>query len=173
MKKTQKIQTDFFALYRSSQIRKYFFSTSIAVFFAFVFVSSINGWIDTRGLMASVASVTEAPRLEADLIMKREWEKLVFTFWANAKKVDRIEFLLLSDPTKFRSLSSNDSNVTVTGQWEIGTYRVSIDLQGNNIASGMQVATLIAGIDAGVPIAITDSEFISEWQRYSLTSKGE
>jgi hypothetical protein len=39
---------------------------------------------------------------------------------------------------------------------------VSINLQGNNIASGMQVATLIAGIDAGVPIAITDSEFISE-----------
>lgn len=171
MKKIHTSHTDFFALYRSSQIRKYFLSGGIALFMAFTFVSTINGGIDTRGLMASVASVTEAPRLEADLIMKRDGGNLIFTFGANAKKVDRIEFTLLSDPAKFKSLTSSDTAIKITGQQEIGTYHVRINTQGRDIVSGTQIATLLAGIDAGVPLAITDTEFVSEGQRYSMTNK--
>lgn len=171
MKKLLKSPVDFFARYRSSQIRKYFLSGSIAIFVAFSFVSIIHGGIDTRGLMASVASVTEAPRLEADLILKRDGGNLTFIFGANAKKVDHIDFTLLSDPAKFKSLTSSESTVTITGQQEIGAYHVSVNTQGRDIVSGTQIANLIAVIDAGVPLALTDTEFVSEGQRYSMTNK--
>lgn len=73
-----------------------------------------HGDIDMGSLMASVASVTEAPRLDADLVMTRNDQSISITFGAKAKKVDQIEFSLLSDPTRFHSLTSNQSSVRIT-----------------------------------------------------------
>ncbi len=67
-----------------------------------------------NSLMASVASVTEAPRSDADIIMTRQDQIISITFGAKAKKVDQIEFSLLSDPTRFHSLTSNQSFVRIS-----------------------------------------------------------
>jgi hypothetical protein len=62
----------------------------------------MHGDVDMQGLMASVENITEAPRLEADIIMKRDNNSLSIIFGANAKNVDQVEFTLLSDPSKFK-----------------------------------------------------------------------
>lgn len=173
MKKTIQKTTDFFALYRSSQFRKFIFSWSIAVFAAFSIVSFIHGDIDTRGLMASVASLTEAPPLDANLILKQQGNNLSVIFGAQASKVDRIDFNLLSDPARFHSLQSSHKSITILWQQELWTYHVSIDMQGVDITSGAQIANLDISIDVWTPIAITDAEFTSSGQRYNMTSKIE
>ncbi len=72
LKNFPKKSLDFFSLHRWYQLRKYFFSGSIAVVMAFSIVSVSHGDVDMQGLMASVANVSVAPRLDADLILKRE-----------------------------------------------------------------------------------------------------
>jgi len=133
----------------------------------------IHGDIDTRGLLASVASITDSPRLEADLMMQRDVSNLVFTFGANAKKVDRIEFTLLADPTRLRWLTSNNPDITITPEPEIGTYHVSVHMHGSDITVGTQIATLTADSDPDTTIALIDTEFESEGQQYSITNKWE
>jgi len=65
--------------------------------------------------MASVASVAtpEVPRLEADLILSRSGNVLSFVFGAKAEKVDRIEFTLLSDPSRFHSLTTTNPDIQI------------------------------------------------------------
>jgi hypothetical protein len=171
MQKTTKKTTDFFSLYRSSQLRKYFLSGGIAVFAAFSIVSVSHGDIDMQGLMASVANVSNTQHYDADLIMTRHEGALSITFGAKATKVDQVEFTLLSDPTKFKSLTSSNSAVHITGEKETGAYHVTINMHGGDILPGSSIAELVAEIDSGVPIALTDTEFISGGQRYSITNK--
>ena len=72
LKNIPKKTLDFFALYRSSQFRKYFLSGSIAVVMAFSIVSVSHGDVDMQGLMASVANISEVPHFDADLILQRD-----------------------------------------------------------------------------------------------------
>lgn len=118
MKKTIKNTVDFFTLYRSNQFKKYLFSGSIAIFAAFSIISFIHGGIDTRGLMASVSSITELPPLEANLILKKEGTTLSIIFGSKASKVDRIDLNLLSDPTRIHSLESDHKAITILGKKE-------------------------------------------------------
>ena len=60
--------------------------------------------------MASVSSVTEAPRSDADFIMT----SLIFTFGAKATNVDQINFTILSDPTRIHSLISTNPAISIT-----------------------------------------------------------
>ncbi len=173
MQKTIKKTTDFFSLYRSSQIRKYCLSGGIAVFTAFSLVSFSHGDIDMQGLMASVANVSDTKHYDADLIMSRSGSILSLTFGTRASKVDQVAFTLLSDPTKFTSLTTTSPSVHIIGQPEMGTYHISIDMHGADIAPGTTIAELVAGIVPGTPIALTDTEFMSAGQRYSITSKWE
>ena len=114
MQKNIKNTTDFFKLYRSNQLHKHMMSASIAVFAAFTIVSFTQDNVDLNSLMASVAIVTEAPRSDADIIMVRQQDSLVFTFGATAKKVDQIKFTLLSDPTRLHSLTSSNSAIQIS-----------------------------------------------------------
>jgi hypothetical protein len=116
MQKNIKKTTDFFKLYRTNQIHKYIMSGGIAVFAAFGIVSFYHGDFDMKGLMASVATVTEVPRSEADFIMTQKDASLIFTFGATAKKVDQIRFTLLSDPTRLDSISSNNKAIQITSE---------------------------------------------------------
>ncbi len=113
MQKTIKKTTDFFSLYRSSQLRKTFLSGGIAVFAAFSIVTLSHGDVDMQGLMASVASVSNTQHYDADLIMTRQNNVLSITFGAKATKVDQVNFTLLSDPAKFKSLTSTDATVSI------------------------------------------------------------
>lgn len=124
-----------------------------------------------QGLMASVASVTEAPRGDADIIMTRKDTALVFTFGAKATQVDQIQFTLLSDPTRLHSLVSMNPSVHVMGEKDTGLYNITIDTHSSNITPGTNIAELTVQMDPGTPIAITDTEFVSGGQRYSLTNK--
>lgn len=173
MQKTIKKTTDFFASYRASQLRKTFVSGWIAVFAAFSIVSVIHGDVSMEWLMASVENVTETPRLDADIIMKRSGDSLLFTFGAKGKKVDLIEFTLLSDPTKFRGIKNSNPDISVIDQKDMGTYHVTVNLHGRDMVVGTVIADLMIDSDTNSPIAITDTEFVSEWQRYALTSKWE
>ncbi len=44
-------------------------------------------------------------------------------------------------------------------------------MHSTDIAPGTNVAQLTVNMDPGTPIAITDTEFVSAGQKYSLTSK--
>lgn len=72
-----------------------------------------------QGLMASVASVTEAPRSDADIIMTRQGNSLLFTFGAKATKVDTIQFSILSDPTRLHAITTNNSLIHINANKEI------------------------------------------------------
>ncbi len=63
--------------------------------------------------MASVSSVAEAPRMEADLIVEKKANQISLVFGAKAEKVDRIQLSLLSDPTRLRSLSSTNPDISI------------------------------------------------------------
>lgn len=173
MQKNIKKPTDFFRLYRSNQFHKYIMSGSIAVFAAFTIVSVYHWDIDMEWLKASVSSVTEAPRSDADIIMTRKDDTLVFTFGAKATKVDQIQFTLLSDPARLHLLVSNNSAVHIASEKDTGLYSISIDMHGSDITPGTTIAELSVNMDPGTPIAITDTEFVSGGQKYSLTNKGE
>lgn len=124
-----------------------------------------------QGLMASVANVKKGPHYDADIIMNRENTSLIFTFGSTAYKVDRIDFTLLGDPTRFHSISSTDANIQIIGQADMGVYHVSVDMHGRDINPGTRVADLISVVDMGSALAITDTQFVSGGQRYSLSSK--
>ncbi len=173
LKNIPKKTLDFFALYRSSQFRKYFLSGGIALVMAFSIVSVSHGDVDMQGLMASVANVSEVPHFDADLILQRDWSNISLIFGANAKKVDKIDFTILSDPTRFRSLKSTNIAVHIIGDAEMGAYHVNIDMFGKDILPWTRIADLTATIDTGAPIALTDTQFVSGGQRYTITSKWE
>lgn len=173
MQKNIKKTTDFFKLYRSNQLHKYIMSGSIAVFAAFTIVAFTHGDMDMKWLMASVSSVTEAPRSDADFIMTQKDTSLIFTFGAKATNVDQINFTILSDPTRIHSLVSTNPAISVTWEKDTGLYNISVDMHSTDIAPGTNVAQLTVNMDPGTPIAITDTEFVSAGQKYSLTSKWE
>ncbi len=161
MQKNHPKTTDFFSAYRSSQLHKYLFSGGIAVFVAFSFVSLIHSGIDPRGLMASVAGVTEMPLYDADLIMTRENNSLIFTFGTRAQAVDTVDFTLLGDPSRLHAITSNNPGVRITGQSDIGVYHISIDMYGRDISVGTRIADLTSSIDNGATISLSDTQFVS------------
>ena len=108
---------------------------------------------------------------DADLVMTRENTTLIFTFGSTAQKVDRIDFTLLGDPARFHSVSSTDTGIEIVGQAEMGVYHVSVDMHGRDIKPGTRVADLISVGDTGSVLAISDTQFVSGGQRYSLSSK--
>lgn len=173
MQKSTKKYTDFFTSYRNNQLHKTFVSGWIAVFAAFSIVSVMHGDVDMQWLMASVENITEAPRLDADIIMKRSNNSLSITFGANAKNVDQVEFTLLSDPTKLRWITINNPDIIVIENKEMGTYHIKVVTHKKNLTPGTLLAQLWVDIDSNTPIAISDTEFISDGQRYALTSKWE
>lgn len=173
MKKTIKNSVDFFTLYRSNQFKKFLFSWTIAVFAAFSIISFIHGGIDTRGLMASVANITELPPLDANLVLKKQGNVLSVIFGAKASKVDRIDLNLLSDPTRIHSLESSHKAVTILGKKEEWAYHISINMAGIDLSPGTHIADMIIHIDEWTAIALTDAEFLSESTRYNMTSTVE
>ncbi len=175
MHKNTHKNTDFFKEFRSSQIHKYLFSGGIAVFAAFWLVSFFHSDLDTAGLMASVAQIsTPSVVYPADLIMSRSSTGMIsLVFGAQAKWVDRVEFSILGDPARLHNLQTKNPDIQITSQPETGVYHVSIDMHGWDIIAGTQIATLMATIDTGAVLSLSDTEFVSGGVRYSLSSKGE
>ena len=171
MQKTQKNSHDFFSLYRTSEFKKHIFSASIAIFTAFSFVGVYHWDVDMSGLMASVSNVVEAPKLEADIIMSHESNMLSIVFGTKAEKVDQIEFTLLGDPSRLRSLVSTSANIQISSQPDMGAYRVVIQTNGQDLSPSQKIADLKIDMDRDTPVALTDTVFVSGWQRYNLTNK--
>ncbi len=44
-------------------------------------------------------------------------------------------------------------------------------MHGRDIIPGTRIAALVADIDSGLAIALTDTEFVSGGQRYSISNK--
>lgn len=170
MQKNTHNSTDFFKQFRSAQIHKYLFSGGIAVFAAFSVVSFIHSDIDPRGLMASVAGVT-APQYAADIVMTRQDGSIVLTFGKQAQVVDTIDLTLLGDPTRLHTITAASPDIRIESQPEMGVYHISINMHGRDVTTGTQVASLMAQIDTGAALALSDTEFVSGGQRYSLSNK--
>jgi hypothetical protein len=173
MKKTIAKTKDFFSMYRTNEIRKVFFSGWIAVFAAFSMVWLYHGDIDMNWLMASVSSVAETPRMEADLIVEKKANQVSLIFGAKAEKVDRIELTLLSDPTRLRSLSSTNPDVSIVSDVANWAYQIAIDTHGKDISTGTVVADFVADMQEGAPFILSDTVFVSNGSRYAITSKSE
>ena len=176
MQKTHHKTTDFFSLYRSRQLRKYALSGGIAVFVAFASVSFINSPLDMNGLMASVANVSSevgTQHYDADLVMTREDSSLIVTFGTRAQAVDTINLTLLGDPSRLHTITSINPDVRIVGQSDMGVYHVSIDMHGRDIAVGTRIAELTVSIDTGTTLSLSDTQFVSGGQRYSMSNQGE
>ncbi|MBC7498483.1 hypothetical protein H7170_02455 [Candidatus Gracilibacteria bacterium] len=173
MQKNTHKNTDFFKEFRSAQIHKYLFSGGIAVFAAFGFVSLIHSDIDPRGLMASVVNVSNVPHYDADIMMTRQDDNITFTLGTRAQTVDMIDLTLLGDPSRLHSVTTVSPDIRIIGQSERGVYHVSIDMHGRDIIAGTQIGTLTASIDTGATLSLSDTQFVSGGQRYSLSSQGE
>ncbi len=123
--------------------------------------------------MASVAGVTEIPRYDADLVMTRENSSLIITFGTRAQAVDTVDLTLLGDPTRLHTITASSPDIHVTGQSEMGVYHISIDMHGRDIVAGTHIASLTAMIDTGAVLSLSDTQFVSGGQRYSMSNKGE
>ena len=174
MQKTIKKTKDFFSLYRIHEVKKIFFSGWIAAFTAFVIVWWYHGDIDLNWLSASVASIAEVPRMEADLIIQKNTiNNISLVFGAKAEKVDHIQFSILSDPTRLRSLSSNNPDIIIISDTINWSYNININMHGRDITTGTIVAELIVDMEENTPLILSDTVFMSNGQKYALTNKSE
>ena len=105
--------------------------------------------------------------------MTQQDSTLTLTFGTRAERVDTVDLTLLGDPTRLHSLSATSPDIRVTGQGEMGVYHVSIDMHGRDIAAGTHIADLAVSLDTGATLAISNTQFVSGGQRYSITNKGE
>ena len=105
--------------------------------------------------------------------MTQQDSVLTLTFGTRAERVDTIDLTLLGDPTRLHSLTAASPDVHITGQADMGVYHISIDMHGRDVTAGTRIADITAMVDTGVVLALSDTQFVSGGQRYSITNKGE
>lgn len=124
-------------------------------------MANVSGIVDTR------------PQYDADLILTKDAGVLTITFGAHAQKVDRINFTLLSDPTKCQPFLITNPDITVTELAERGSHQIVVNMHGEDIVPGTIIAQIDAQSHSGSSFVISDTEFVSHGQRYSITSTWE
>lgn len=130
--------------------------------------------VDTRGLMASVSNVAQNVSYEADLNLETQGDKIFkMVIGKTMQKVDKISFLVITDPEKVTSLSANDKTVLVESVGP-GLWNVSRIFQAETLYPGTVAVELTANTSlTSIPVAISDSSFESAGMRYHLTSQGK
>jgi hypothetical protein len=118
--------------------------------------------------MASVAQVAQ-PQYDADLVMRHTDHGVEIIMGHAASTVDTIEFRLLTDPSDAVVFAPSSGTVVSEGEGVTAFVR---SFGHTDVPAGTVIA-IFPGIDAKNPIALTDAEFTSREERYSLTSKGE
>lgn len=118
--------------------------------------------------MASVSEIA-LPQYEADIVMERKGETLTLIMGKTAEKVDTISLRLLTNPTDIIKLVP--SSGTIVDETE-GAY-LFIRSYGTEDINAGSIIVSFSGISSDVPVALTDTEFVSGGVKYSLTSKGE
>jgi hypothetical protein len=89
------------------------------------------------------------------------------------QKVDKLSFLVITDPEKITSLASNDQAVLVENVGP-GLWSVSRIYQAETLYPGdVTLALSVNGSLMTAPITLSDSYFESAGMRYDLTSKGK
>lgn len=121
-----------------------------------------------RGLMASVSQVA-TPSYDADIVMEREGTTVRVLMGREALAVDSIEFRLLSDPGDVLVLLPTTGTITP----EQDGMSLYVRAFASDTVPAGTVITEFTGIPENAPITLTDAEFTSGGERYSLTSKGE
>ena len=119
--------------------------------------------------MANVAS-TSQKKYDADLILRGVWTTREIVFGATAENVDTLSFVILTDPTKTLSLSSQDVEIVSS---EVGVYILKKSFWGKNLNPWDRIANFTLLETTASPLAITDAEFTSQGVKYALSSKGE
>ena len=159
--------SDFFIRYHRARMFQYILPGFFGVFLALWLVSMSHTW-DMRGLMASVAEVAQ-PQYSADIVMERQGDTVSIIMGKAAQKVDSIELRLLTNPAD--EIVLTPSAGTITDETE-GSY-LYVQSYGSEDVPTWAVIVTFSGIPEDVPIAITDTEFVSAGERYSLTRKGQ
>lgn len=118
--------------------------------------------------MASVSQVA-APSYDADIVMERKWDTVQLILGKDAQHVDTLSMRFLTDPTE--KLQFIPENGTVTDETE-GAYFFVRSFGGADVPAGTVIASF-THIPEWARMALTDTEFVSEGVRYSLTNKGE
>ena len=121
-----------------------------------------------RGLMASVSQVA-TPSYDADIVMEREGTTVRVLMGREALAVDSIEFRLLSDPGDALVLLPTTGTITPEQDGMILYVRA---FAGETVPAGTVIAEF-TGIPENAPITLTDAEFTSGGERYSLTTQAK
>lgn len=122
--------------------------------------------------MAQVGQLTKSSQYDADLILKKSENTLTIILGSTAEEVDSIGFTLLSDPTRFDSVTSVDPNIAISFLSE-GMFRIVKKFDTETIPAGTTIAVLQTTSHIEVPINMIDTEFTSGWVKYALTNKSE
>jgi len=136
------------------------------IFIAFGLVSMSHTG-DMRGLMASVSEIAQ-PQYDADIVMERKGDTLTLIMGKEAQKVDTVSFRLLSNPAD--GIVFVPSIGTIIDETE-GSYLFVRSYSSEDLSIGTVIVSF-SGIPQDAPVAITDTEFVSWWVRYSMRVKG-
>lgn len=166
---------DFFTRYRQSQKNPIVLPAIFALLISISIVGTMKEWsnFSLGNISASVIEgVKNTPQYDADLLVERTGNDITLRIGKNAKNVESLSLAFLSDPTRFRGVSSTDSYTRIISD-EPGNAKIEIMLAGKDLSAGEILTTLHADIDADTPLAPIDAKFISAWVEYSLSVKGE
>jgi hypothetical protein len=101
------------------------------------------------------------PHYDADIVMTRQSNSIVFILGKSAQAVDTIDLTLLGDPSRLHAITSPNTDIRITGQSDMGIYHISIDMHGRDIIAGTQITTLTTSIDTGATLSLSDTQFVS------------
>lgn len=159
--------SDFFSRYHRARTLQYILPGFFGVFIAFGLVSMSHTG-DMRGLMANVSQVT-APSYDADIVMERTDRGVQIIMGKDATAVDTVSMRLMTDPSDAIVWTPTLGTVVSEGEGVVIFVR---SFAHQDIARGTIIAEF-PNINRRFPIALTDAEFTSGEERYSLTTKGE
>lgn len=173
MKRQKTIIRDFFQDYRKAKFESTLFSWMVAALLALSIVF-VTQDVDTRGLMASVSNIAQNVSYDADLTLQTTGDmSFHIVVWKTMQKVDKLSFLVITDPEKITSLASNDQAVLVETVGP-GLWSVSRIYQAETLYPGdVTLALSVNGSLMTAPVTLSDSYFESAGMRYDLTSKGK
>ncbi len=147
-------------------------SSAFAFLLAFSIVSLYQVPAGSYGsFFASIAQVKSSVNYPADLIMSHSNEGLEFVFGAQANSVDQIEWMIFVSPdAKFSFGEDLSENLTLSSLGD-GAYRFIISWLDVDIRPGSKIWFIPLKWDwQPSQITLTDTQFVSENERFNLSN---
>lgn len=163
---------DFFTQYKTTHKHPIFLPAIFALALSF----SVVGMMRDPDLMRSISAnviewMQQTPVYNADFLMEKVENDLIFRIGKNAENVKTLSFTLVGDPTKLTGVNTKNPNthITSTTPW-VALITVGID---KSLHAGDIVTTVTPILTGDTPLTLVDAGFDSDTGRYNLSTKVE